>query len=239
MNQPANSSRSTRAAQLAPSFWSVSADGRREIALLESGFFAKARHALSPVPPSTSPPGPDARGERRDHAAAPAARQGRAGNRQDHARGAGRQGARHAAARVAHQVHHQGAAGPVRIRRGEPAARFAAGRRARARHPQLHRQGHAVAGVFRRPAGGAADRRGGQGRHRIPQRPAARARPHGVLRLRDPRTGQGEAAPDRVHHLEQRKRAARRLPAPLFLPLHPLSRTRRRWRRSSTSTIRP
>ena len=30
-----------------------------------------------------------------------------------------------------------------------PAARFAAGRPARARHQQLHRQGHAVAGVHR------------------------------------------------------------------------------------------
>ena len=34
-------------------------------------------------------------------------------------------------------------------------------------------------------AGGGADRRDRQGRHRVPQRPAARARPHGVLRLRD------------------------------------------------------
>ena len=32
---------------------------------------------------------------------------------------------------------------------------------------------------------GAADRRDRQGRHRVPQRPAARARSHGVLRLRD------------------------------------------------------
>ena len=37
----------------------------------------------------------------------------------------------------------------------------------------------------RRAAAGAADRRDRQGRHRVPQRPAARARPHGVLRLRD------------------------------------------------------
>ena len=34
-------------------------------------------------------------------------------------------------------------------------------------------------------AGGAADRRDRQGRHRVPERPAARTRPHGVLRLRD------------------------------------------------------
>ena len=37
----------------------------------------------------------------------------------------------------------------------------------------------------RRRAAGAADRRDRQGRHRVPQRPAARARSHGVLRLRD------------------------------------------------------
>ena len=42
--------------------------------------------------------------------------------------------------------------------------------------------------------GRAADRRDRQGRHRVPQRPAAGTRPHGVLRLRDrrddPRRGQ-------------------------------------------------
>ena len=36
-----------------------------------------------------------------------------------------------------------------------------------------------------RDAGGGADRRGRQGRHRVSERPAARARPDGVLRLRD------------------------------------------------------
>ncbi len=36
-----------------------------------------------------------------------------------------------------------------------------------------------------RRSGGRADRRDRQGRHRVSQRPAARARPHGVLRLRD------------------------------------------------------
>ena len=35
-----------------------------------------------------------------------------------------------------------------------------------------------------------------------------------------------QAAPDRHHHLEQREGAARRVPAPLLLPLHPLSRPR-------------
>ena len=62
-------------------------------------------------------------------------------------------------------------------------------RRARQGHPQLHRQGRAVAGLHGRAAGGAADRRDRQGRHRVPERPAARARPHGVLRLRDARAG--------------------------------------------------
>ena len=75
-------------------------------------------------------------------------------------------------------------------------------------------------------APGAADRRNRQGRHRIPQRPAARARSHGVLRLRDRREHQGEAAPDRDDHLEQREGIAGRVPAPLLLPLHQVSRRR-------------
>src|SRR6185369_13635192 len=59
---------------------------------------------------------------------------------------------------------------------------------------------------------------------RVPERPVAGARPHGVLRLRDARAGEGQAAADRVHHLQQREGAAGRLPAPLLLPLHPLPR---------------
>ena len=43
-------------------------------------------------------------------------------------------------------------------------------------------------------APGAADRRDRQGRHRVPERPAAGTRSHGVLRLRDRRDDQGEAA---------------------------------------------
>ena len=136
------------------------------------------------------------------------------------------QAARPAAAAVAHQVDHQGPAGPLRIRRGEPAARFAAGRRAREGHPQLHRQGRAVAGLHCRRAGGAADRRDRQGRHRIPERPAARARPHGVLLLRDARAGPRQAPAGGLHHLEQREGTARRLPAPLLLPLHQVPRRR-------------
>ena len=75
-------------------------------------------------------------------------------------------------------------------------------------------------------APGAADRRDRQGRHRVPERPPARTRPHGVLRLRDRRDDQGEAAPDRDHHLQQREGAAGRLPAPLLLPLHQVPRCR-------------
>ncbi len=169
---------------------------------------------------------PEAGGERRGHAEAPAARQGRARHRQDHARRRGRPGHGHAAAAVAHQVHHQGAARPVRIRRGESPARQPAGRRARQGHPPLHRQGRAVAGLHRRPAGGAAHRRDRQGRHRVSERPAARDRPHGVLRLRNARVDQGQAPAGRVHHLQQREGTARRLPAPLLLPLHQVPRRR-------------
>ena len=75
-------------------------------------------------------------------------------------------------------------------------------------------------------AGRAADRRDRQGRHRVPERPAARDRPDGVLRLRDARARQGEAPAARLHHLEQREGAARRVPAPLLLPLHQVPRRR-------------
>ena len=131
-----------------------------------------------------------------------------------------------AADRLAHQIHHQGAAGPLRIRRGGAPARLAAGRCARPRHPELHLPRQALGGLRRARAAGAADRRDRQGRHRVPQRSAARARPHGVPRLRDARDDQGAPAADRVHHLEQREGTARRVPAPLLLPLHPLPRPR-------------
>ena len=94
------------------------------------------------------------------------------------------------------------------------------------RHPQLHQARQAVGRLRRRRAAGAADRRDRQGRHRIPERSPARARSHGVLRLRDRRDREGAAAADRHHHLEQREGTARRVPAPLLLPLHPLSRRR-------------
>jgi MoxR-like ATPase len=59
--------------------------------------------------------------------------------------------------------------------------------------------------AFTADARGAADRRDRQGRHRVPQRPAARTRPHGVLLLRDARDDPRQAPPAGLHHLEQRK----------------------------------
>ena len=100
-------------------------------------------------------------------------------------------------------------------------------------HPQLHQARQAVGCLRRRRAPGAADRRDRQGRHRVSQRPAARTRSHGVLRLRDRRDGEGAPPADRDHHLQQREGTAGRLPAPLLLPLHPLSRRRHDDARSS------
>ncbi len=57
----------------------------------------------------------------------------------------------HATDALAHQVHHQGAAGPVRIRRGEPPARLASwAMRTRAGHRNYIVQGRAVAGLHGR-----------------------------------------------------------------------------------------
>ena len=55
----------------------------------------------------------------------------------------------------------------------------------------------------------------------IPERPAARARSHGVLRARDARAGDGAPPAHHPDHQQQREGTARRLPAPLLLPLHP------------------
>jgi hypothetical protein len=73
-----------------------------------------------------------------------------------------------------------------------------------------------------------ADRRDRQGGYRVSQRPVAGTRPDGVLRLRDRPDRDGAHTAHRHHHVEQRKGAAGRFPAPLLLSLHPLSRT---WRR--------
>ena len=133
---------------------------------------------------------------------------------------------RRAVHRLARQVDDPRAAGPLRIRRRLAPARFAARRPARLRHRQLHPARQAVGGLRLARSPGAADRRDRQGRHRIPQRSPARTRPDGVPRLRDRRDGQGAPAADRHHHLQQREGAARRIPAPLLLSLHPLSRHR-------------
>ena len=69
---------------------------------------------------------------------------------------------------------------------------------------------------------GAAHRRDRQGRHRVSERSAARARSDGVLCLRDARAHQGAPSSDHPHHQQQREGAAGCVPAPLFLPLHPL-----------------
>ena len=134
--------------------------------------------------------------------------------------------ARPAVLRVAHQVDHQGAARALRIRRRFAPAGFAARRRAGQGHPQLHQAGDAVGGLRLGRSGGAADRRDRQGGYRVSQRPPARARPDGVLRLRDPGDDRGQAPPGGDHHLEQREGAARRFPPALLLPLHPLPRAR-------------
>ncbi len=93
-------------------------------------------------------------------------------------------------------------------------------------HLELHQARQIVGSLHPRQAPGAADRRDRQGRYRVSQRPTARTRSHGVLRLRDRREHQGEPAPDRDDHLEQREGIAGRLPAPLLLPLHQVPRRR-------------
>ena len=107
-----------------------------------------------------------------------------------------------------------------------PPARQPARRRAREGRQELHQAGQALGSLRSAPSARAADRRDRQGRHRVPERPAARTRSHGVLRLRDRRDHQGGAAAHRDHHLEQREGTAGRVPAPLLLPLHPLPRPR-------------
>ena len=102
---------------------------------------------------------------------------------------------------------------------------------------QLHPARQVVGGVHLARAARAADRRDRQGRHRISQRPPARTRPHGVPRLRDRRDGARGAPADRRHHLQQREGIARRVPAAVLLPLHPLSRLARRCARSSRRII--
>ena len=133
---------------------------------------------------------PDDGRQRGRHARPPAADQGRARHRQDAARRGSR--ARAASGRCIDwhiKSTTQGAAGPVRIRRGVAPARFAARRRARCTTSRNYIVKGTLWEAFESErAAGAADRRDRQGRHRVPERPAARARPHGVLRLRDARS---------------------------------------------------
>ena len=115
----------------------------------------------------------------------PPPRQRRARHRQDGAGARGRRRHRGAAHRVAHQVDDQGPAGPLRVRRRLRACATASSATSASTTSATTSAGQAVGGVPARRAPGAADRRDRQGRHRVPQRPAAGARPHGVLRLRD------------------------------------------------------
>ena len=69
--------------------------------------------------------------------------------------------------------------------------RCLAGRGQGSRRAQLHQEGQALGGLRGRGEGDPADRRDRQGRHRVPQRPAAGTRQDGVLRLRDQRNHQG------------------------------------------------
>ena len=95
------------------------------------------------------------------------------------------------------------------------------------RHPQLHPQGQALGGL-RQPTSAPV--------LLIDEIDKADIEfPNDLLRELDRmefyvyETGETVArgtAPDRRHHLEQREGAARRLPAPLLLPLHPLPRRR-------------
>ena len=55
-------------------------------------------------------------------------------------------------------------------------------------------------------------------------RPLARARPYGVLLLRNTPAHQSQKSPVGLYHLQQRKGTTRRVPAPLLLPLHQVSR---------------
>jgi hypothetical protein len=85
-----------------------------------------------------------------DRAGAAAADQGRARHRQDRA---GREIAKRAGAadRVAHQVDHQGAAGPLRVRRRQRACATASSATSEGqRHRQLHQARQAVGGLHRR-----------------------------------------------------------------------------------------
>ena len=75
----------------------------------------RSDHAIRRHPRVCGDRGPESGGERRDHARAAAAGQGRARHRQDRAGDRDRQGRRCAVDRVARQIDHQSATGALRI----------------------------------------------------------------------------------------------------------------------------
>ncbi len=153
-------------------------------------------------------------------AGASAAGQGRARRQQDAAGAGDRLGDRRALRRLARQLNHPRPAGALRIRRRLAAERFAARRPARLQHRQLHPPGQTVGGVHIAVPASAPHRRDRQGGHRVPRRSPARTRSE------DGRDDPRQPPSDRHHHLKQGEGAPRRVPAPVFLPLHPFSRRR-------------
>ncbi|MGH1558732.1 hypothetical protein ACRAWD_15680 [Caulobacter segnis] len=138
-----------------------------------------------------------------------------------------RSGAGPAAAQLAHQVHHQGAAGPLRIRRGVAAcatAQLGDERVSRtSRNYIVKRQALARRSTADEPVVLLIDE--------IDK--ADIEFPNDLLRELDRMEfycyETGETHPRRApaggdHHLEQREGTARRLPAPLLLPLHQVPR---------------
>jgi hypothetical protein len=131
--------------------------------------------------------------------------------------------ARPADHRMAHQVDDPRAAGALRIRRRQPPARQPARRRAR----------HDVANYIKRGKLWQAFEAPGKTVLLIDEIDKADIEfPNDLLQELDRmeffvyETGETvrRAPAHRHHHLEQREGTARRLPAPLFLPLHPLPR---------------
>ena len=186
-----------------------------------------ARCSASPRPTPTSPPRPEARGQRGDHAAAAAAGQGRARHRQDHAR----------ASRW----------------RARSACRCSSGtssrppRRSRASTSTTRSRGCAIRSSATRACTTSPTTSSAAccGRRSRPTRrsvllideidKADIEFPNDLLRELDrmefyvyetQRAGAGAGTGRSSSSPEQREGAARRVPAPLLLPLHPLPRPR-------------
>ena len=102
---------------------------------------------------------------------------------------------------------------------------------------QLHRARQALGSLRRGRTAGAPHRRDRQGGYRVSERPAARARPHGILRLRDAR--------DRARHASGRssssppttRRSCRTRSCAAASSTISASPTARRWSASSTCII--